>query len=325
MKMRLKMQLLTVAIAAVLCALLREPVAMCVVLVGCIGLLLAEQALWEYRSEQRMTGLIDYLTAVQDRLELPNLRESEEGAFGILQSEIYKVVALLRESYGQEALQKRYMADMLSDISHQIKTPIAAISIMTELLETPGLAEEQRVEYAVKIEKQVNRITWLIRTLLNLSQLEAGVVKLQSEPVKLQKLFRRICGTFELMAEVKGIELDVDIADEIVIYCDEQWTIEAFSNIVKNCIEHTPEGGSISVWASQDNLATRIWITDNGEGIEKEHLPHIFDRFYKASASSNSVGIGLAMTKEIIMKQNGVISARSERGRGTEFEIKLYR
>lgn len=325
MKMRLKMQLLTVAIAAVLCALFREPVAMCVVLVGCIGLLLAEQALWEYRSEQRMTGLIDYLTAVQDRLELPNLRESEEGAFGILQSEIYKVVALLRESYGQEAQQKRYMADMLSDISHQIKTPIAAISIMTELLETPGLAEEQRMEYAVKIESQLNRITWLIRTLLNLSQIEAGVVKLQWSPVKLRALFDKVCSSFELIAEVKEIELAVDIADEIIVNCDEQWTIEAFSNIVKNCIEHTPEGGRISVWASQDNLATRIWITDNGEGIEKEHLSHIFERFYKASASSNSVGIGLAMTKEIIMKQNGVISARSERGRGTEFEIKLYR
>lgn len=143
--------------------------------------------------------------------------------------------------------------------------------------------------------------------------------------MKLRALFDKVCSSFELIAEVKEIELAVDIADEIMINCDEQWTIEAFSNIVKNCIEHTPEGGRISVWASQDNLATRIWITDNGEGIEKEHLPHIFERFYKASASSNSVGIGLAMTKEIIMKQNGVISARSERGRGTEFEIKLYR
>lgn len=131
--------------------------------------------------------------------------------------------------------------------------------------------------------------------------------------------------TFEIMAEVKDIQLTCDVPEEIMITCDRQWTTEAISNIVKNCIEHTLEGGSVSVQAIQHNIATEIIITDTGEGISKEHLPYIFKRFYKAPGSSNSsVGIGLSMSKQIIMRQNGNITVESEVGKGSKFMIKLY-
>lgn len=135
-----------------------------------------------------------------------------------------------------------------------------------------------------------------------------------------------IMETFEIIAEVKDVELILDCPDEVGIICDAQWTTEAISNIVKNCIEHTPSEGRIKIKVEQNNLATEIIITDTGEGIEKEHLPYIFKRFYKAPGSSgNSVGIGLSMSKQIIMRQNGNITVESKVGEGSVFCIKLYR
>lgn len=320
------LQAFIIGITGVLCVWMRDVRFVCVLLVICIGILFFLQLFSERKRDKQLMELISYLSAVQDNLSLPEIKKMKEGQLGILQSEIYKVVALLREAYSEEAKEKRYMADMLSDISHQIKTPIAAITIMTDLLEESELSEESRLEYAAKIDKQVNRITWLIRNLLTLSQLEAGVLELKVQRVNLCDLFEKVRESFDLMAEVKGVSLEINVNSDIWFLCDEHWTIEAFSNVVKNCIEHTPEGGKVMVQTSQDNLATHICISDNGEGIEKEHLPHIFERFYKASNTSNtSIGIGLSMTKQIVLKQNGSISVKSEKGKGTEFYIKMYR
>jgi len=249
----------------------------------------------------------------------------EEGNLGILHSEIYKLVTQLKERYDGENKQKRYMVDMLSDISHQIKTPLTAITMMTELLKAPELSDEKRLDYVAKIDQQTKRITWFVRNLLTLSQLEADMLELKKEKESLKSILDSIMETFEIMAEVKDIQLTCDVPEEIIITCDRQWTTEAISNIVKNCIEHTPEGGSVSVQAIQHNIATEITITDTGEGISKEHLPYIFKRFYKAPGSSNSsVGIGLSMSKQIIMRQNGNITVESEVGTGSKFVIKLY-
>ena len=320
------LQIIIIGITAVLCAVVREPQIMCIFLAVCSLLLFSIHFWYQQNCEKQLSEMISYLSLVQERLDLPELKTFKEGQFGILQSEIYKVVVLLKETYSKELKQKKYMADILSDISHQIKTPIAAITIMTDLLESSELSEEERLEYAAKIDKQVNRITWLIRNLLTISQLEADVLELKQEKVNLHHLMERVEEAFELMAEVKNISLEIQINPEIWLVCDEHWTSEAFSNIVKNCIVHTPEGGRVSISASQDNFATHIKISDNGEGVEQKHLPHIFERFYKAgNTSSNSVGIGLSMTKQIVLKQNGTISVTSEKGKGTEFYVKMYR
>ena len=127
-----------------------------------------------------------------------------------MQSEIYKVVALLRETYSAECRQKKFLADMLSDISHQIKTPLTAISVMTDVLEQPELEDEKRLEYIAKIEKQVNKITWLIRNLLTLSQLEADVLVLKQETVNVCEMLEQIQDTFEIMAEVRQVALQME-------------------------------------------------------------------------------------------------------------------
>ena len=287
---------------------------------------IAVYMIYEKKRERKIEELISYLTKVQDQLELPEFDSMQEGRFGILQSEIYKLVVQLQEQYSGEQKQKKYMVDMLSDISHQIKTPMTAISLMTDLLSAPELSDEKRLDYVEKINHQTNRINWLVRNLLTLSQLEADMLELKKEQVSLREMLDAIVDTFELMAEVKGVELSMECPKEIQISCDKQWTREAISNIVKNCIEHTKENGSVRISAVQNNLATEIRIQDTGEGISKEHLPHIFKRFYKAPGSSNSsVGIGLSMSKQIVMRQSGIISVTSEVGEGTEFLIKMYK
>ncbi len=297
-----------------------------------LGLLLVSLAViavlfFLYRKREKDTAeLISYLMRVQDRLELPEMSGFREGQFGILQSEIYKLVALLKEQYSNEKKQKKYMADMLSDISHQIKTPMTAITIMNDLLKTPELSERQRLAYVEKIDSQTERIRWLVKNLLTMSRLEADMLELKSEEMGIEELLVDVLNPLYVLADAKQVELSVEIPEGIRLFCDRKWTAEALSNIVKNCIEHTDSGGEVSVTVLQTNFSTDITVRDTGEGIAKEHLPYIFDRFYRApGASSDSVGIGLSMSKQLIMRQNGMIEVKSELGVGTEFLVRLYR
>ena len=310
--------------AVLLCVMLRSALG-CAVVMGILSAaLLAEGFIADLWYKRRLESLITYITKVQDDLTLAAPECSAEGQLGILQSEIYKVVALLREQYSGEKRQKEYMSDMLSDISHQVKTPLTAIQLMTELLEQPGLEEEKRLEYAEKIDSQLGRITWLIRNLLTLSQLEAGVLKMKPADISLRELMEDINGSLEIMAEVKGVSLETKVPD-VMIAADRHWLREALMNIIKNCIEHTDEGGYVRIDAEQNNISTLITIEDNGSGISKTDLPHIFERFYKAeNSSAQSVGIGLALAKQIINTHSGTIDAESEKGRGTTFTVKLY-
>lgn len=278
------------------------------------------------KRKKELEELTQYFMKIQDQVELPKLSKCGEGQIGILQSELYKLMIQMTEQSSDARYEKEYLADMLSDISHQIKTPLAAVTIMTDLLKTPELSEEKRLEFAQRIDTSVNRITWLIRNLLALSQLDAHRLKLKKEQVLAAEFLKEITLPFELMLKMRGIRLCLETEEEIAFWCDCRWTGEALSNIVKNCIEHTQNGGQITIAVSQNNFSTNIRITDNGEGIPKEHLPHIFKRFYKgANQSPESVGIGLAMAEKIITLQNGTISVRSEVGEGTEFLVKFYR
>ncbi len=181
----------------------------------------------------------------------------------------------------------------------QIKTPLTAITIMTDLLKQPDLPKEKRIEFVEKIDRQTSKITWLIRNLLTLSQLEADVLKLHKESVEIYDILRSVCQSLELLAELRGV--------------------------VKNCVEHTPAGGRVSISVMQNNFGTNITIKDNGDGIAGEDLPHIFERFYKGKhGSKESVGIGLALARQIILRQNGTIQVQSVEGEGSIFLVRLY-
>ena len=321
----MKLKIVIIALAAVICLIIREPLWMTAVLALCIAALMIVDITEKRKFEKQIKELTDYITKVQDHAAIPEIAEISEGSIGILQSEIYKVVTILREQYSSEHKQKKYMSDMMSDISHQFKTPLTAISLMTELLMGPGVSEEQRLEYAGKIDSQINKMTWLIRNLLTLSQLEAGVLEMKAEQVVLKDMMDDIADSLSVLAEVAEVELECSVPGMIKIKADKHWLREALSNIIKNCIEHTPAGGHVKISATQNNIYTSLVIEDNGKGIDKEHLPHIFERFYKAGNSSpNSVGIGLAMAKQIINSHGGRIEVESEVGKGSKFMISLY-
>lgn len=317
-------KLILVAAAVLISLLVRNPWWIILILAVVIAGFFLVDLLEKKRQDKKVQELIDYLTKVQDYTALPEVNEMTEGKLGILQSEIYKVVTILKEEYSSEHRQKKYMSDMMSDISHQFKTPLTAVSLMAELLMAPDVTEEARLEYAAKIESQVDKMTWLIRNLLTLSQLEAGVLEMKKEPVLLKDVLTEIADSLDVMADAAEVDLQISSPEGLAVNVDRHWFREALSNILKNCIEHTGEGGFVKVTATQNNLSTSIVIEDNGEGIPKEHLPHIFERFYKAgNASKDSVGIGLAMARQIIRNQGGSIDVTSTVGEGTTFTIRL--
>ena len=309
-----------------LCVILRNAVGICVVLSLCIIPLLALRWAERWQMNRRIKSLTRYLCTVQDRLSLPPMETDEDGEWGVLQSEIYKVVALLRQQYSEEKRQKQYLADMLSNISHQIKTPLTAISLMTELLEQPSLTEEQRLDYAGKIDTQVTRVTWLIRHLLTLSQFEAGAVEMKHEEISLLSVMEQMRDSLSVLSDLKGVEILLDIPSEITIKGDRHWLSEAMMNIVKNGIEHNDKtSGYVRITATQTPIFVRVKIEDNGSGIDGQDLPHIFERFYKAkNAPPQSVGIGLALAKQIIVSLNGKIDVQSKKQQGSVFTVTFY-
>lgn len=277
---------------------------------------------WRYR---RLSCLADSLGKIAAGNYTIDLRDYADGELSVLESELHKVTSTL--SHQAEVLQKdkAFLADAISDISHQLKTPLTSMSVMTELLETPGLPVEKQQEFVAGIRTGLDRMQWLIASLLKLSRLDAGAVEMRSDQVAMQALIQRALSPFRIAAEGKGLAVTVEGAEGIHFTGDEGWLAEAAGNLLKNCVEHTPENGSIHILCAQNSLYTTIKIRDSGPGIASEDLPHIFQRFYKGkNAGADSVGIGLALSKTIIQQQNGSIGATGDEG-GTTFAIKLPR
>ena len=297
------------------------------IFLGCTAFFCLVEFLLYRRRERKLKELTLYLLKLQDGAELPPFESFEEGQLGVLQSEIYKMVNLLDEETKKSKRQNHYLADMLSDISHQIKTPLAGITLMTDLLKDPELPEEKREEFVEKIDRQTEKITWLVRNLLTLAQLEADMLKLKKEIVSARELVETAIGPLNILADLKGVELKTSLPEGTALTCDKAWTAEALSNVIKNCIEHVSAEAGKHVWISvtENNFAVTFTIQDDGPGIPAEELPHIFERFYKGKNSSkNSVGIGLSMARQLFLQQNGTIEAAIEAGKGTTFRIRFY-
>ena len=258
------------------------------IFLGCTAFFCLVEFLLYRRRERKLKELTLYLLKLQDGAELPPFESFEEGQLGVLQSEIYKMVNLLDEETKKSKRQNHYLADMLSDISHQIKTPLAGITLMTDLLKDPELPEEKREEFVEKIDRQTEKITWLVRNLLTLAQLEADMLKLKKEIVSARELVETAIGPLNILAELKGVELKTSLPEGTALTCDKAWTAEALSNVIKNCIEHVSAEAGKHVWISvtENNFAVTFTIQDDGPGIPAEELPHIFERFYKGKNSS---------------------------------------
>ena len=250
-----------------------------------------------------------------------NIKDYCEGDISNLKNDIYKMTIKLKEQSELLIKEKKYLEETLQDISHQIKTPLTSMYMINDIL-TNEKDENIKKEFLIKNKNQIERIEWLVTSLLKLSRLESGTVKLKKEKINLKELIDKSIEPINVLLELRNIKLTKNIID-VNLVVDINWTVEALLNVIKNACEHTVD--KIEIVGSTNPLYTEIKIIDNGSGISKKDIKHIFERFYKGNHNKESIGIGLNMSKKIINLQNGLIEVSSKEGVGSTFIIKLYK
>ena len=290
----------------------------------CILLSLSILIFMKYRYN-RLSKLCNYLdNVIQGNYNLEP-EDNYEGELSILKSQIYKTSIAMREKAEILTKDKIYLSDSLSDISHQLKTPLTSMLLILSLMKKSDLTSEKRFELIKELDTLINRMDWLVTSLLKISKLDAGTVQFSNNPVNVKELINISCNPLLIPMELKNITLIISGDDYAYFNGDMSWSVEAITNIMKNCMEYTPHGGKITINYSENPLYTQIDISDTGIGISDKDLPHIFERFYKGSNSSqSSFGIGLNLSKKIIQKQNGTIKANNT-SNGSIFTIKFYK
>ncbi len=250
-----------------------------------------------------------------------------EGSLSLMFSYINDLITSLLSHMESEKRAKEFLKDMISDISHQLKTPITAIKMNNEIIIEHPQEKETVVKFSSKIFQSIERIERLIKNLLIMARLDADTIVFDKKEVACKAIAEKIRSAFEVRAEMENKKLQVEGLDEIKIVCDEVWMEEAISNLVKNALDHTEEGDSITLSYQKALLSTVFEVRDTGKGIHQEDIYHIFKRFYRSRFSSDKegAGLGLPLTKAIIEAHNGMISVSSERGQGTVFTITFHK
>ena len=248
------------------------------------------------------------------------LLQSGEDDLSKLQDEIYKTVTELYRTREMAVEAKNNFAENLYNIAHQIKTPITSASLSLQMMQ-----ESLSSPYAEQIRRQLLRLTRLEESLLLLSRLDTGALSLERKDVDVFTLLELSAGHLEELFREAEVSIEIPEAGEIIVQADLEWTMEAVMNLLKNCMEHTPRGGEVRCNYEQNPIYTQITITDTGGGFAKEDMPYLFERFYRGkNAGKEGIGIGLALAKAIIERQNGTITARNLPKGGACFEIRFY-
>lgn len=276
-----------------------------------------------YENIKSISQGIDKVLHGQDEIYVDDF---VEGELSILKNEISKMTIRLREQTGLLKKDKVHLTDSIADISHQIKTPLTSMNLLISLLEGEDISRKRRFEIIKELEMLTLRIDWLISSLLKLSKIDAKTAHFKKEKVVIKELLETALEPMAVHMDLKGQEIEINIQGDASFIGDILWSNEAIGNIIKNSMEHTPDGGKIIITASENAIYSEILIKDNGKGIAKEDLPHLFDRFYKGKYSSkHSVGIGLALAKRIINEQNGTIKVENNIDVGAVFTIRFYK
>ncbi len=282
-------------------------------------LFLVTLLLWNKKEIIRIKMLTEYLEKVNTGGGGVILQTGED-KFSKLQDEIYKTVIELYQTRDAALKAKNNFTENLYNIAHQIKTPITSISLSVQMMH-----ENPSPKHLEQIRRQLFRLTHLEEALLLLSRIDSGTLFLEQQEVDIFTVLMLAADNLQEMFSGAGIFVDIPESGEMLIHADMEWTMEAVMNVFKNCMEHTPPGGCVHCSYQQNPLYTQIRIWDTGTGFAKEDIPHLFERFYRGKeAKGDGIGIGLALSKAIIERQNGTITAKNLTDGGACFEIHFY-
>lgn len=300
-----------------------SPVCGCLTLSGClvISCIHLGMELGRYKKIQKMS---EDLSALLSGGKPIAIGAYEEGELSILANQVQKLTLRLTETAEKSREGNAFLAESLADISHQLRTPLTAMNLTVSMLREPNLSREGQLKLTRELSSLLSRIDWLVETLLKLSKLDAGAVVLGKESVSVPELIRMATAPLAMPMDLRNQRLLVHCSHE-QFEGDLTWTAEALGNIVKNAMEHTPVGGSITIAAEETPLFTQITVEDTGMGFAPQDIPHLFERFYKGRQSAeNSCGIGLALARTVVAAQNGTIQAANT-GTGGKFILKFYK
>lgn len=296
-----------------------------IIFIGLIILLLIF-VIYERHQGKEIYEITKYLEAINNKNYTLKIDENSEEELSILKNELYKVTVMLRENASNSLKDKINLKTALDDISHQLKTPLTSILIILDnLIDNPEMDYQTRMEFLHDLKRESTRIQSLIQSILKLSKFDSNTVQFIKQDIYLKQIVDEAIKNTGSLADLKNIKIKVDGNKEIKLNCDLLWQTEAVTNILKNCIEHSNENTQIDIKYNNNSVYSYITITDYGEGISREDIPHIFERFYRGKNSANeSIGIGLSLSKTIIESNNGIISVESNSDK-TTFMIKYFK
>ncbi len=279
---------------------------------------------YNYKKDKKIMDITKYIEEINHKNYKLDIEDNSEDELSILKNELYKTTVMLKEIAENSLNDKINLKNSMEDISHQLKTPLTSIMIMLDnILENKDMEETIRNDFIKDIKREINNIRFLVESILKLSKIDSNSVKFIQKEVAIKEIVLEAVKNVSIISELKNVNIYINGNDTDRIICDFKWQVEALTNILKNCIEHSFISGNIDISYEQNNVYSQIVIQDYGKGIECHDLPHIFERFYKGKfSSSESIGIGLALAKSIIESNNGYIGVDSELGKGTVFIIK---
>ncbi len=282
---------------------------------------------YQLKKAKNIQEILNYLKEINNKNYLLNITTNSEDELSLLKNELYKTAITLNEKERLSKKDKELLKDSLSDISHQIKTPLTSINLMIDnLIENKNLSAKEKDTLLLNIRHKISNINFLIQSLLTLSRFDANAITFKNENIKIRNLLAEAVRNVDAICDLKSIKINIEGSNSISLYCDGKWQVEALTNILKNCLEHSKENSKIDISYTTNDLFTKIVITDYGTGMSEKDLKNIFKRFYKGENShKDSIGIGLSLAKTIIEKNNGYITVQSELNKGTTFTIKYLK
>ena len=277
--------------------------------------------------DKKLKEITNYIEEINNKNYKLDIEDNTEDELSILKNEVYKTTVMLNEVAENSVNDKKSLKNSLSDISHQLKTPLTSMSVMIDnIVDNPEMDSETRVDFIKDIKREIININFLVNSLLKLSKLDVDSVHFIREQVSIKDIIDEAIKNVSVLCDLKNINILVSGNANVKIFCDFKWQVEAITNVIKNCVEHSEVNSKLEISYGENNIYSEIKIRDYGSGIDKQDLPHIFERFYKGkNSSSESVGIGLALAKSIIDSNNGYISVESQVGNGSLFIIKYFK